>query len=326
MLMVFSPVVPRALAQEGSAVLTQPQGSIKLVRGKQTTNIREDQLLNVGDEVKVVGEGGAVIYQAYAPVKRLKSNDTHKIRALSPPPQGNALSLEDFASFKKNYQQAQRNRDTASPTEMGAVGENRVTLLAPRNSIVLDGKPTFNWTGVTVVTGITRYTINIYDSNEVIVCTTKVTETRLIYPDKCGNLSPGDYKWDVTAEVEGQITDNPAFYDVSSFSIVSPQQAAAIRNALDHARILSESDAAVRSVYAAVLVEQRLYPQAELELLEALKNSPSDQSLWSLLMETYWLMKRWPAREKARTISTNSQPTLQMIQTLDWRATSVKSN
>jgi len=312
--MSFSSAVPSALAQNESALLTQPQGRLKLIRKKKSKAIQEDQLLNVGDIVVLTGEGGGVIYQAYAPVKRLARDDRLTIQALLPPPGQNALSLEDFVSFKKNYQLARQNRSQPSPTQMGGADDNRVTLMEPRNSLVLDIRPAFIWTGVT---GATRYVVNIYDSSERVVCTANTTETRLSYPESCSQLPPGEYKWDVTAKIGDQISDNPALYDASSFSIVSTDRATAIKNALSHARSISQADNSARSVYAAVLLDQRLYPQAELELLGALKQSPSDQSLWSLLMETYRLMKRWPAREKARTISRNPQPTAQMVQTLD---------
>ncbi len=314
MLMSFSPAVPRVLAQNESALLTQPQGRIRLIRGKKSHAIQEDELLNIGDVVVVRGEGGGVIYQAYAPVKRLARDGRHKIQALSPPPGENALSLEDFVSFKRNYQLARQNRNTASPTQMGGADDNRVTLMEPRNSLVLDIQPAFVWTSVT---GATRYLVNIYDSNEKVVCTADTTETRLGYPESCRQLPPGEYKWDVTAKIGDQISDNPTLYDASSFSLVSPARATAIKEALSHARMISQSDNSARSVYAAVLLEQHLYPQAELELLDALKQSPSDQSLWSLLIETYRLMKRWPAREKAKTISSDPQPTVKMIMTLD---------
>ena len=313
-LMSFGPAVPRALAQNESALLTQPQGRIKLIRGNRSHAIQDDQLLNVGDVVVVTGEGGAVIYQAYAPVKRLARNDRQEIRALSPPPGENALSLEDFVSFKKNYQQARQNRNKPSPTQMGGADDNRVTLMGPRNSLVVDINPALAWTSVA---GATRYVVNIYDSNEKVICTMDTTETRLSYPVSCNRLPPGEYKWDVTAKIGDQVSDNPALYDASSFSIVSPARATVIKESLSHARMISQSDTAARSVYAAVLIEQHLYPQAEAELLDALKQSPSDQNLWSLLIETYRLMKRWPAREKAKTISSNPQPTKQMVLTLD---------
>lgn len=68
-------------------------------------------------------------------------------------------------------------------------------------------------------------------------------------------------------------------------------------------------------VYTSVLMESELYPRAASELLRALGQSPKDQSLWALLMETYAQMKLWREREQARKLSAGD-PTAEMIRAL----------
>lgn len=299
-------------AQTGVALLTQPDGNVRLKRGRRTLMISEDMLLNVGDVVSVGGNGTAVIYQAYAPVTRLGVNQQFKVTRLSPPPPERALTTEEFTWFKVHYVAARRKRTSPSPATMGGPEDANLTLLEPRNSIALSRRPIFKWSRVD---DATKYVVNIYDKNESVVCTESTTETLLQLPDKCRPFDPGDYKWDVTAQVGNQVSDNPALYDATSFIVITDQRAADISKAVEHARAVAASDCAAASVYASALIEFKIYPQAEAELRGALERSPKDQTLWALLIETYARMKRWRAREKAREISAGS-PTAELIRSL----------
>jgi len=300
----------------GVALLTQPKGAVKISRGHHTETLADDALLNVGDVVTIAADGGAVIYQAYAPVKRLVANENLTVKTLSPPPQGSALTLEEFGSFKRNYLIAHQNRHNLSPITQGGSEDANLTLLEPRNSFILDGKPTFVWTRAA---NATKYVVNIYDGNEKVVCSQSTTDLKLLYPSACNPLEPGAYKWDVTAQIGDKVSDDPALYDATSFARPDLTQTGDIVSAVQHAQTISESDIAARSVYAATLLEHHLYPQAEVELLRSLRDDPADQALWALLIETYFQMKRWPAREKARKISVADHLTPQMVWTLNKR-------
>jgi hypothetical protein len=298
------------------ALLTQPKGTIRLSRANHTGPLAGDSLLNAGDVVTLGGNGEAVIYQAYLPVKRLGANQNFRIQILSPPPQGSALTLEEFGSFKRNYLAAHRNRAKPSPTTQGGSEDANLAILEPRNSYILDGKPLFVWTRVP---DATRYVVNIYDGNEKVICSQTSTEPKLTYPANCDELKPGSYKLDVTAQIGDRVSSDPALYDATSFVRPGDQQTSEIIAAVAHARTIAEADKAARSVYASTLFEHHLFPQAEVELLRSLRDDPSDQALWVLLIETYYQMKRWPAREKAKTISADPNLKPEIVWTLNKR-------
>jgi hypothetical protein len=310
----------RPIAEQQSnaeiALLTQPKGTVKLNRARHTGNVTDDSLLNAGDVLTMGGNGEAVIYQAYLPVKRLGKNESFTVEILSPPPQGSALTLEEFGSFKRNYLAAHRNRGRPSPTTQGGSEDANLAILEPRNSYILDGKPLFVWTRVS---DATKYVVNIYDDKESVICSQTSTEPRLPYPANCSELKPGSYKFDVTAQIGDQVSGDPALYDATSFVRPDDKQTKEIVESLQHARTIAEADKAARSIYAATLFEHHLFPQAELELLHSLRDNPADQALWTLLIETYYQMKRWPAREKAKTISLAPNLKSEMVWTLNKR-------
>jgi hypothetical protein len=305
---------PVASAQTKVALLTQPEGNVLLKRGKDSRRVTEDTLLNVGDVVSVNGNGTAVIYQAYVPVTRLGANEQFKVVRRSPPPPARALRSEEFTWFKVHYYTtARRNRRNPSPATMGGADDARLTLLEPRNSVALELRPTFNWSRVP---GATRYMLNVYDGKEAVVCTETTAETKLKLPDKCKPLDPGEYKWEVTAQTGDRVSDDPALYDATSFAVATRARAAAISKAIGHAHeVAAGGRGEEASVYASALMEARLYPQAAAELRRALEQSPKDQTLWALLIETYAQMKLWRSREKAREISAGN-PTAEMVKTL----------
>jgi hypothetical protein len=303
-------------AQTEVALLIDPEGDVRVQRGRRTHSVREDMLLNVGDVVTVNGNGTGVIYQAYVPVKRLRANERFNVvrRSPPPPPPERALTSEEFTWFKVHYTAARRNRRNPSPVTLGGPEDAPLTLLEPRNSVVLLQRPVFIWSRVP---NATKYLFSVYDRNEAVICTKSTSETRLTLPDNCIALEPGDYKWDVTAQVGNRVSDNSALYDATSFIVVPARRAAEISAVMEHGRAVAASgESAAISVYVSALLQSKLYPQAEAELRRALEQSPKDQVLWALLIETYAQMKRWRAREKAREIS-GRNPTTELVRTLE---------
>lgn len=313
-----STIMQVASAQTGVALLADPEGDVRVTRGRHTERVKEKEhrLLNVGDVVSVNGAGTVVIYQAYVPVTRLRSKQQYKVERRSPPPPERGLNTEEFTRFKVLYVSARRNRRNPSPATMGGPEDTSLTLLEPRNSVALSRQPLFTWN---CVSGATKYEFSVYDKNDKVICTESVSETQLTLPGKCKPLDPGDYKWDVTARIGDRVSDNAALYDATSFTVVTDERTKEMTSALEHARAVGAGGGAEAiSVYASVLMESKLYPQAESELRRALEWSPKDQTLWALLIETYAQMKRWRAREKAREMSDGS-PTAEMIRLLAGR-------
>jgi predicted Zn-dependent protease len=200
------------------------------------------------------------------------------------------------------------------------MNEAVLTLVDMRNSAVLEREPTFNWTRVT---GATRYVINVYDRNEKIIWSANTTETRLAYPENRSPLAPGDYKWDVTAQIDKQIDHklpDRALYDATTFTVVGKGRAEEIETDLARARAtFAVDDGTANLVYISSLIEHKRFAEAEDELKASLEREPRDQTLWELLMETYWQMKLWSAREDARRLSEAPNVIVEMIRALKAR-------
>ena len=58
------------------ALLTQPEGDVRIHKKgrRDAPKIRDDVLLDVGDEIRVSEDGTGVVYQAYVPVTRNAEN------------------------------------------------------------------------------------------------------------------------------------------------------------------------------------------------------------------------------------------------------------
>jgi hypothetical protein len=306
-----------ATTQTDIAIVTQLAGSVQLRRRGLTRSLRQAALLNVGDVIIADNGGRAVIYQAYAPVIRVEGGETRTIANLSPPAPQEALRPEEFARLKRHHLNARQNRANPSPGVMGGPQDTVLTLLEPRASVVLEKRPTFTWT---TVKQATLYVINVYNSNEEVIWTAETTDTRITYPENQPLLQPGEYKWDVTARLDTRGSAKSSLYDAIAFTVLRDQNAAAIERDLARARTgIAVEDSVANLVYISALIEYKRLPHAAAELKHVLEKVPQDQTLWELLMETYSQMKLWRAREDARRISDNSNPTAEMVRTLELR-------
>jgi hypothetical protein len=315
---VSSSDFPVAEAQTSEiAILTQLQGDVTVSRGKQTLKPQETILLRANDVVRTGRTGRAVLFQAYALVDRIDPNQQRTIQTLSPPAPKNALEMEQFLWFKRHYVSAMRRRSTPSPYTQGINGEQVLTLWEPRNGVVLEGHPTFQWSQIV---GADHYTITLYDSKESIIWTSSTTESRATYPESRSELAPDSYKWEVTAYYEQKAPSDSDLYDATSFTVVSNEKSAQIRSELESLRTTSATSGATSNVMiSTALMEYKLYFQAQENLRQGLEVSPADQSLWSLLMETYFHMKLWTSRENARRASESPSPTLETVRKIQLR-------
>lgn len=291
---------PEAAPQTEVAYVTQLKGTVVLRRGNETRAIRQSMLLNVNDVIKTGESSQAVIFQAYAPVARLRSNQSHTVGQLSPPPPDGSVRPEDFVRLKRLHLNARQRKDVPSPTTMGGPDDAVLTLVEPRSSSVLESRPKFAWTSVNTTTS---YEVTVYDRAEKVLWKAITSDTSITYPSDRPPLAPGEYKWDVVAQDGDRATGDSALYDASSFTIENEESAAQIN--ADLAKSLATEDGAVSPLYVSALIDYRRYPQACAELKRALEAAPQDRTLWELLMETYWRMKLWGSREYARRLSEN---------------------
>lgn len=316
---LLMPVVDERAAAAGApqtevAFVTQLKGSVQLRRGNDTHPIRQSMFLNVNDIIKT-GEGGeAVVFQTYAPVTRLRPNQSYTVAQLSPPPPEGSVKPEDFVRLKRLHLNARQRKDIPSPAMMGGRDDAILTLLEPRSSAVLESKPKFEWTRVS---GAMNYEVAVYDRAEKVLWKVSTSDTSVRYPSDQPSLTPGEYKWEVVARIEGRVMGNSSLYDASSFTLVNEESAAQIN--ADIAKALALDNGAASPLYISALIENRRFPQAAAELKRALEAAPQDGTLWEMLMETYWQMKLWGSREYARRLSDNPYTNAESVRMLQPR-------
>jgi predicted Zn-dependent protease len=276
-------------ASEPIALVAQPEGTIHLRHGRTSNLLTATTFLYEGDVLVAGNSGGGVIYQVFAPIQRIKTNERRTISRISSPMSDSAVTPEEFAQLRKQYGKALANRDRKSPHHLGNPSELKLTLIAPRNDSVLDGTPTLEWAPLNVPT---EYRVSIYDNSEKLLWQMVQSGSNAKCPIV---LKPGNYKWDVIAEVNHQ-----RVYDAASFTVIRQEDAARITGLVNRAQSLVNSDDSANLVLISLLIEEQLYRQAEVEIKNALTRNPNDQALWDLLMQTYDYAERWEDREIAR--------------------------
>lgn len=294
-----------AAQREPLAVVTDLRGDVTLQRAGEgeAKPLGYTALLYAGDALKTGRDGGATLFQRHAPAVSVAANQTVTLKPLPPSTRDDALATDLFASVVKHVGIAVKSWEEKSKEKRRGPNDLAVTALAPRHSLVLEPRPTFEWTPVA---DATSYKVTVYDSKYIIYQTT-TKETKVNYPADRKPLAAGKYVWDVVAQ-------SPVHkgLDTAPFTVATAPQAAAASRALARAAKLVSDKNATNLPYVVACLEHRLYPQAEAALNQAIQRMPKedkhkDGTVLMLLMQTYKLMERGEDREKTRPISADSR-------------------
>jgi hypothetical protein len=151
-------------------------------------------------------------------------------------------------------------------------------LLSPRNTLVLPGPVTFEWTG-----GETSYGFRLLGPQGAVWEQRDVTRPRLVYPAGAAPLTPGTrYTWEV--EAPGQPTQR------AEFEVASQGEAIRIRESLDTLQKSARegySPGTVPLMRAAVLLDEGLCADARRELQTAIEANRTEPAYHTLLAYIY---------------------------------------
>lgn len=274
------------------AFVVEVRGTVTLLRRKKPlTKIDRSEFLFEHDIITLGSNGSAKVVQRYARVEDLEPSARKEIKKLSPASGQGIVDADKYAEMAGTMARARQNRSKRSPGKMSGPDDLAVTALAPRNSLVMDDRPTFEWTPVK---GAKNYVLEIFDARQVSpLFHATAKEPRVTYPDPSQNKSikqllPGEYTWEVTADID----QRHKVLDAARFTIATPAQADAARRALTSALESSPKNGGANVLYILAAFEHHLYPAAEAELKRALRGAPDDETLWELLMQAYQEMKR----------------------------------
>jgi uncharacterized protein (DUF2141 family) len=287
-----------AAGQKPIAVVTDLRGDVKLQRAGRgmAEALGHTEFLFAGDRLLMGEDGRATLFQRDAPPLTLGASRAVTLQPLPASASEGVLTAEWLALLQKQIAAATTSREQKLASGTRGAKAVEVTALAPRYSLVLEAQPVFEWK-LASVGEAAEYRVTLYGPEENKLWEATTRETRLTYPADRRPLAPGEYAWEVIAQVGSRKA-----LDTAPFTITAEHQAAGIRRALDRAaRLVSDPDL-TNLPYVAVCLEHRLYPQAEAALKQATARAPQDRTLRALLMRLYALTERTKEREGARPI------------------------
>lgn len=300
----FLPVLSSP-AKNSIAFITDVKGNVTIKQGRSERKITHVALLYEGDVVSTGDNGEALLWQVYSRVEPIKPKTSKPISQLPRSSEPGVLDLDRYLKLESKILSSVKDVNRPSPRKQGGSEDALFLVLSPRFSLVLDNRPTFEWTPLK---GATSYVVALYDGSENKLWEETTKENRITYPDhskdqKARLLLPGKYKWDVTAKINQKSVE----YDAAEFTIASDVESKKIQAALSDAKKLVDINEATNLIYIAVCLEYQQYPEAEAAIKQAMARNPEDQMLKILLLQVYEYMQRPDEREDMRVAFKDSK-------------------
>jgi hypothetical protein len=165
------------------------------------------------------------------------------------------------------------------PLSVRAVRPPRVAQLAPRETKLLPGPVTFEWSG----SDTHRYKIRVLGPQGVRWEQANLPRKPVAYPASAPALEPGvRYSWQL--ETEGQPMQQ------AGFQILSADEAKRVRESLDllvPASLSGYPPSSIALMRAGYVLHDGLYADARRELMTALAKDPDEPTLHMLLGQVY---------------------------------------
>ena len=235
--------------------------------------------LRPGDQIRVSGEARASLVftggrgaQAVSAANSPFSVQAPAAAGASDKVKGLVGSVTDFLAGKQ--------KDLAYlPLSVRAVRPPRVAQLAPRETKLLPGPVTFEWSGSDTL----RYKIRVLGPQGILWEQASLPRKPLAYPSSAPALEPGvRYSWQL--ETGGHPMQQ------AEFQILSPDEAKRVRDSLDilvPASLPGYPPSSVALMRAGYVLRDGLYADARRELMTALAKDPDEPTLHLLLGQAY---------------------------------------
>jgi hypothetical protein len=273
-----------AAAADTVAVVTEiraERGQVEVKRAGEAAwaPARPLQALRAGDQIRASGEArAAIVFSGGRGAQQVSAgNSPFTVQPQAAPASGDKLrglvgGVTDFLSGKQ--------KDLAYlPLSVRNVRPPRVLQLAPRDTKILPGAVTFEWSGSDTL----RYRVRVLSAQATLWEQADLRSRPLPYPTSAPALQPGvRYLWQL--EVEGQPVQQ------AEFEILSPADAARVRESLDilvPASLPGYPASSVAIMRAGYLLRDGLNAEARRELLTALVRDPDEPTLHMLLGQVY---------------------------------------
>lgn len=271
-----------ALAADAVAVLTEIQVKrgqvhVRPVGATEWQPAVPLQSLRAGDQVRVIGEGRAVIVMtgAAAPLTVTQSSSPYSVSAAP------AESMTDRARAVlggvTDFLLGQQRGRTFQSLSVRSMRVPPV-ILAPRETKVAAGPLTFEWSG----SATARYRVRLLGAAGVVWEQADLPRAPLPYPAAAPALTPGTrYTWEL------ETTGAPV--QRAQFEVVPAAEAARVQEALGllDPALRGYPPATVSILKGGLFFKEALYADARRELLAGIAASPDEPTLHTLLAEVY---------------------------------------
>jgi hypothetical protein len=278
-------VATAAWAQEPLAVLTEIQlkrGKVDVKPAGQPDWQAPKPLLSLraGDQVRVVGEGRAVLVFTGGRGSQLVTQANSPFTVQAGPSEGTTDRARAVLSNVTSFLLGQQRERTYQSLSVRSVRATPPVILAPRDTRVLPGALTFEWAGSDRL----KYQVRLLGPQGAVVWERAELERGpLVYPSSGPALMPGSrYTWElVTREHPVQRV---------TFQVVSGADATRVKEAL---AVLAPGSAGpyppatLALMRAGLLFQESLYADARRELVKAISASPEEATLHLLLGHVY---------------------------------------
>jgi hypothetical protein len=275
-------VVTAAFAADAVAVLTEIQvkrGQVHVRAGGDTAwqPATPLQSLRAGDQVRVTGEGRAVIVftGAAQPTIVTQSNSPFAVAAAG------ADTMSDRARSVlggvTDFLLGQQRGRTFQSLSVRSVRVQPV-ILAPRETKVAPGPLTFEWSG----SERARYRVRLFGPAGPVWEQGDLPRAPLAYPASAPALTPGArYSWEL--ESAGAAVQRAQFEVVSADDAARVQESVGLLVPV----LRGYPPATVALLKSGLLFKEALYADARRELLAGIAASPEEPTLHTLLAEVY---------------------------------------
>jgi hypothetical protein len=235
--------------------------------------------LRPGDQIRVSGDARASLVftggrgaQAVSAANSPFSVQPPAAAAASDKVKGLVGGVTDFLAGKQ--------KDLAYlPLSVRAVRPPRVAQLAPRETKLLPGPVTFEWSGSDTL----RYKLRVLGPQGIVWEQANLPRKPVAYPASAPALEPGvRYSWQL--ETEGQPMQQ------AEFQILTADEAKRVRESLDilvPASLSGYPPSSVALMRAGYVLRDGLFADARRELLTALAKDPDEPALHLLLGQVY---------------------------------------
>jgi hypothetical protein len=274
-----------AWAQEPLAVLTEIQArrgkvEVKTAGGPDWQAPKPLLSLKVGDQVRVSGEGRAVLVFTGGRGTQIvtQSNSPFTVQAQA------AEGVSDRAKFimgnVTNFLLGQQREKTYQSLSVRSIGSQPPVILAPRDTRVIPGTVTFEWSGSERL----KYRVRLLGPQGTVVWEQADLDRRpLAYPASAPALSAGArYTWELATREHG--------VQRASFDVAQPADATRVQEALTSltpAAAMGYPPATLSLMRAGLLFQETLYADARRELVTAIAANPDEPTLHLLLGHVY---------------------------------------